>query len=153
MAADNGEQTADAQQGEDAQADQRQQARRAFALAQAVMPYVRFTGWRRTQEADSAFVFAGRNRFTNWPTAVYMTADGSITEIRERIPLRAVPRDLRRDIGEEISGLRVSSVERSLREDFDVYYEFDAVLRSGRPVEVEIRADGEDFTLSSAVNN
>lgn len=130
----------------------RRSVQRAYQVASAVVPHVRFSGWQRTNEGDSAYVFAGVNRVTGRPTAIYMTDGARVNEIRERIPLRAVPTDLRRTIGSEIEGLRVSSVARSLRSDFDVYYEFDGILRSGRPVAIEIRADGEDFTMNAPTN-
>ncbi|QBK31435.1 hypothetical protein [Roseitalea porphyridii] len=131
----------------------RRSVQRAYQVASAVVPHVRFSGWQRTNEGGSAYVFAGVNRVTGRPTAIYMTDGARVNEIRERIPLRAVPTDLRRTIGSEIEGLRVSSVARSLRSDFDVYYEFDGILRSGRPVAIEIRADGEDFTMNAPTNS
>ncbi|WP_349362461.1 MAG: hypothetical protein ABL307_08730 [Roseitalea porphyridii] len=130
----------------------RRSVQRAYQVASAVVPHVRFSGWQRTNEGGSAYVFAGVNQVTGRPTAIYMTDGARVNEIRERIPLRAVPTDLRRTIGSEIEGLRVSSVARSLRSDFDVYYEFDGILRSGRPVAIEIRADGEDFTMNAPTN-
>jgi len=130
----------------------RRSVQRAYQVASAVVPHVQFSGWQRTNEGGSAYVFAGVNQVTGRPTAIYMTDGARVNEIRERIPLRAVPTDLRRTIGSEIEGLRVSSVARSLRSDFDVYYEFDGILRSGRPVAIEIRADGEDFTMNAPTN-
>lgn len=152
--ADAGQQTArnGADQAQPAPTDRRS-VQRAYQVASAVVPHVQFTGWQRTNEGDSAYVFAGINRVTGRPTAIYMTDAARVDEIRERIPLRAVPTDLRRTIGSEIEGLRVSSVARSLRSDFDVYYEFDGILRSGRPVNIEIRADGEDFTMNAPANS
>jgi hypothetical protein len=142
----------DADQAQPAPTDRRS-VQRAYQVASAVVPHVRFSGWQRTNEGDSAYVFAGVNQVTGRPTAIYMTDGARVNEIRERIPLRAVPTDLRRTIGSEIEGLRVSSVARSLRSDFDVYYEFDGILRSGRPVAIEIRADGEDFTMNAPTNS
>ena len=133
-------------------AEAQEKARSALTVARAFFPEVDFSRWSRANSADAAFVFAGDHVGTGREVRVYMTTDGSIAEIEEEIPLRAVPRPVRELIGASVNGLRVSDTSRSLREDFDVYYEFSGVLRSGRPVSLEIRADGSDFTLSSPLN-
>ena len=122
-------------------------------MARAVLPEVDFSHWRRGGQRDgSAYVFTGEHETTGRRIAVHVNRDGRISEIEEQIPLRAMPRPLREFVGASVNGLRVADTQRSIRENFDVYYELKGLLRSGRPVQFEIRADGRDFTLFSQIN-
>lgn len=74
-------------------------------------------------------------------------SNGRVFAISEEIELRSVPSHVRDVVRNELDGMRVSQAQRSLRRNLDMYYELDGVSGSGRPVSVEIRADGSDLTI------
>jgi hypothetical protein len=134
----------------DATREERRRALAAIALlsARQAIPSARFGTYEFTiDDSERVIEISGRDTRSGNRVAVDVYPDGRIQSIDTAIALDEVPESVRSTVRDELGRLRVAHTTRSLRRDFDIYYEFAGIAESGRAVEVQIRADGSDLSV------
>lgn len=137
------------QMDRDARGERRQRlVRIALNSARQAFPEARFRTYDfQVEDGRRVIEIAGRDERTGRPVTVDVFPNGRIQSISEAVPLDSVPVSVRSAVRQELGGMMVSRAERSRGRNLDLSYRFVGQTRSGRPVTVEIGADGNDLNV------
>lgn len=73
--------------------------------------------------------------------------DGQIEEVEQEITMEAVPEAVKKLMTKHMPNFKADKVEKSTRQNFEVYYEFDGQNGDGMELDVEIRSDGKRIII------
>lgn len=79
---------------------------------------------------------------------VDVLADGTIEEVEEQVEMSAVPATVTAALETNLAGFKPAMAEKSTRAGNVVVYEFEGTHK-GKEIDVEINADGSNYTMNS----
>ena len=97
-------------------------------------------------DGTATYEFSGKNADGKM-IEIDVSHEGRIEEFEQEISMDSVPGAVTNMLTKHLPKFKPTKAEKSTRENFEVYYEFDGQGDDGQELDVEIRSDGKRIVI------
>jgi uncharacterized membrane protein YkoI len=97
-------------------------------------------------DGTATYEFSGKNA-EGKTVEIDVSHEGRIEEFEQEISMDSVPEAVKKMLTKHLPKFKAETAEKSTRENFEVYYEFDGQGDDGQELDVEIRSDGKRIII------